>query len=72
MFSDSVLSSSQGCFLIIDLFLSCLSLGRSLFSDSVDFSCSKGFFFFFFLNSSEGFFVGILIPCFSSFWFCSF
>ena len=39
-----------------------------LFSDSVDFSYSKGSIFLFF---SRIFFMGLL-PCFSSFWFCSF
>ena len=71
MFMVSVLSNLQGRFHILS---SWGGVGWGgilfpfLFSDSVDFSYSKGSVFLFF---SRIFFMGLL-PCFSSFWFCSF
>ena len=63
----SVLINLQGRFHIISSFV-LFFLFLSHFSDCVDFSYSKGSFFLFF---SRIFFMGLL-PCFSSFWFCSF
>ena len=54
------------CFFIYTyFFFQCLCLGLSFFSDSVDFS-------YFFLKKTGGFFVGLLLQRFSSFWFCYF
>ena len=70
MFRVSVLSSLQGRFHILSSWggVGGGILFPFLFSDSVDFSYSKGSIFLFY---SRIFFMGLL-PCFSSFWFCSF
>ncbi len=67
-FMDSVLINLQGVLIYLVLFSGLFKV-LSVFSDSVDFSCPKSNFF---LNFLGAFCVGLLLPHFSSFWFCSF